>query len=284
MSPRLLDRALTVAVGSMALVGGSLILFIVLFLAREALPALQQIGFGGLFSGEGWHPLEGQFDMSAMVLGSLLVALGATLVATPLGVLSGVFSVFYAPKAVAAVYRRVIELLAGTPSVVYGLWGLVVLAPMIASVEPPGTGLITGVLVLAIMILPTITLTSAASLMAVPKEYLAAADALALSRWTMVRTVALPSAASGILTGLILALGRAIGETMAVLMVCGNVVQVPDSMFSSVRVLTANIALEMAYAMDLHRSALFISGLLLVTVVVGLVFLSELVQRRAAHA
>lgn len=173
------------------------------------------------------------------------------------------------------------ETLAGIPSVVYGLWGLMVLVPAIARIGPPGQSVLAGVLVLALMILPTIALVSDAALGAVPETHLRGAAAAGLSRWAIVRSIALPSARSGILTGTLLGTGRALGETMAVVMVTGNVVQVPDSLLAPVRTLTANIALEMAYATDAHRAALFVSGLVLALLTIGLVAAVDRIERSA---
>jgi len=214
-----------------------------------------------------------------MLWGTLFVTAGSVLIAAPLGIGSAIFCHYYAPPMIAALYRRLIELLAGIPSVVYGFWGLVVLVPLIGRLHPPGTSLLAGIAILTLMILPTIALTADASFSKVPPEYLQGAAALGLSPWVTIRGVAIPAAQSGLLTGLILGTGRAIGETMAVLMVCGNVVQTPKSLFDPVRTLTANIALEMAYAMGNHRSALFVSGLLLMAIIVILVAAVEGISR-----
>lgn len=203
---------------------------------------------------------------------------GSVLIATPIGILSAIFLQFYAPAIVAGLYRRLIELLAGIPSVVYGFWGLVVLVPLIGKVHPPGPSLLAGIAILTVMILPTIALVADASLAKVPVSYIQGAAALGLSRWATIRKVVLPAAKSG-LTGLILETGRAIGETMAILMVCGNVVQTPKSLFDPIRTLTANIALEMAYATGNHRSALFVSGLVLMGLIALLVAVAEVVSQ-----
>lgn len=258
-----------------ATLSGSLVVLILLFVLAESLPALGRIGVTRFFTDPAWHPTEGQFTLLPMAAGTLLISLAAIALATPFGVASGVFCRFYAPPRVASSYRRLLEVLAGVPSVVYGLWGLVVLAPLVGRLAPPGTGLLTGALVLAVMILPTVALSSDASLEAVPRGCLLGAFSLGLSRWTTVRRVALPAARSGIVTGVILGAGRAIGETMAVLMVCGNVAEFPASLYSPVRTLTSNIALEMAYAMDTHRSALFTGGLLLILLACLLVLLAD---------
>ncbi len=265
-------------------VTGAVAVLIAAFLALESLPGLRRVGLGRFFSDPSWHPapaaVDGAFNLLPMLWGTLAATAGAVLLAAPLGVLSAVFSRHVAPPVLGRTYRRLIELLAGIPSVVYGFWGLVVLVPLIARLEPPGASLLAGILVLALMILPTVALTADAALEAVPRRYLRGAAALGLGRWATLAGVALPAARSGIATGVLLATGRALGETMAVLMVCGNVVQVPDSFFAPVRTLTANIALEMAYATGDHRSALFVTGLLLLILVSALVWLAEAILRR----
>ncbi|QMS86381.1 phosphate ABC transporter permease subunit PstC (plasmid) [Nostoc edaphicum CCNP1411] len=218
-----------------------------------------------------------------MLWGSLLVTLGSVLLAAPLGIGSAIFCQYYAPPLVGGFYRQLIELLAGIPSVVYGFWGLVVLVPLIGKLQPPGASLLAGIAILTLMILPTIALTAQASFSEVPNEYLQGAAALGISRWATIRSVVLTAAKSGIFTGLILGTGRAIGETMAVLMVCGNVVQIPTSLFDPLRTLTANIALEMAYATGNHRSALFVSGLLLMVAIAALVGVAEVISRKSIY-
>jgi len=219
-----------------------------------------------------------------MLWGTLFAMVGSVLIATPLGILSAIFMNYYAPPKIAQSYRMVLGLLAGIPSVVYGFWGLVVLVPLIGRLEPPGPSLLAGILILSIMILPTIALVADSSLANVPGEYITSAASLGLSRWTTIRRVILPSAKSGLFTGTILETGRAIGETMAVLMVCGNVVQIPKSLFQPVRTLTANIALEMAYALGDHRSALFVSGLMLMAIIVFLIIAVEWISRGKFYA
>ena len=259
---------------------GAIIVLIVVFLAIESVPALRQIGIGAFVADESWHPNSSRYNLVPMLWGTVLVTIGAVVLATPLGILSAVFRNLYAGRFVSRTYRRLIELLAGIPSVVYGFWGLVVLVPMIREIAPPGPSLLAGIIILTIMILPTVALLADAALESVPDEYIVAAESLGLSRYGRLRAT-LPAAAPGILVGVILAAGRAIGETMAVLMVCGNVVNTPGSVFEPVRTLTANIALEMAYAIDLHRSALFVSGLFLMALILALFMLTTRVQHRS---
>lgn len=259
----------------LALITGMIVILITSFLLLEALPLLQQVGWLRFVRDQAWHPVQGLYNLMPMLWGTLLVTLGSVLLATPLGIGSALFCQYYAPPWIGKGYRALIELLAGIPSVVYGFWGLVVLVPLIGKWQPPGTSLLAGIIILTLMILPTIALTAEASFAEVPTEYVQGAAALGLSHWATIRGVILPAAQSGLVTGLILATGRAIGETMAVLMVCGNVVQTPKSLFDPVRTLTANIALEMAYALGNHRSALFVTGLLLMMLITLLIGIAE---------
>ncbi len=255
-----------------------MILLILAFLVVETAPALRTLGLWRFFSDPGWYPSSTRgaaYNVMPMVAGTLAVALLAMVLATPLGLGAGVFLRHVAPPGVAAVYRRVLELLAGIPSVVYGFWGLVVLVPLIHRWQGPGTSVLAGGLILAAMVLPMIALNADAAIGAVPRSYLDAAAALGFGRTSTLFRIVLPSARRGLFTGGLLALARALGETMAVLMVCGNVIQVPDSWFAPARTLSANIALEMAYALGTHRGALFFSGLVLMVVVGALVLLSR---------
>ncbi len=243
---------------------------VVAFVVREAAPALWHVGTRFVTDPD-WTPApraaDGSFLLLPMLAGTFLVSAGAVLLAAPLGLLAAVWMHFYAPRRAVAPVRRMFELLGGIPSVVYGFWGLVVLVPWIGAWQPPGQSVLAAVVVLSLMLLPLMALSADAALVAVPHEHLAGAAALALSQRATAWHVALPVALPGLRAGLLLQAGRAVGETMAVLMVCGNVVQVPSGPFAPTRTLTANIALEMAYALGDHRSALFVSGLVLLAFV-----------------
>ncbi|MDZ7993839.1 MAG: phosphate ABC transporter permease subunit PstC [Nostoc sp. EfeVER01] len=263
----------------LAAIAGAIALLIIGFLILESLPVLNHVGITRFFTDSSWNPTAGLYNLLPMLLGTFLAMVGSVAIATPVGILSAVFCQFYAPPVMARLYRRLIELLAGIPSVVYGFWGLVVLVPMIGRIHPPGPSLLAGIAILTVMILPTIALVADASFAKVPTSYLQGAAALGLSRWATISRVVLPAAKSGLFTGLILETGRAVGETMAILMVCGNVVQMPKSIFDPIRTLTANIALEMAYATGDHRSALFVSGLVLMGMIVLLVAVAEVISQ-----
>ena len=283
MSQSRTDQYLVLGLRFCALLVAGIVLLIFLFLATESWPVLNHISVTRFFTDNSWHPAQDLYNITPMLSATLLTTLGALILATPLGIASGIFSRYYAPAYIAIWYRRMIELLAGIPSVVYGFWGLTTLAPLIANLHPPGVSLLTAILVLALMILPTIALTVDAALTSVPYAYHSGSVALGLSRWRMITAVVLPAAQSGIASGIMLGAGRAIGETMAVLMVAGNVVQHPHSIFDSVRTLTANIALEMAYAMGDHRAALFVSGLALMVMVLVLVNSTEFFKRKFSY-
>jgi len=277
------DKQLTLWLRLCALISATVLALIILFLLAESWPLLKHDVLTQFISDGSWHPAQGLYNIMPMLSATLLSTLGALALATPLGIASALFNQYYAPPFLASGYRRMIELLAGIPSVVYGLWGLTALAPVINQWHPPGVSLLCAILVLAIMILPTVTLTVDATLAAIPTAFHQNAAALGLSRWSTIRHVLLPAAKSGIGVGIMLATGRAIGETMAVLMVAGNVVQQPHSLFDSVRTLSANIALEMAFATGDHRAALFVSGLALMLMIILLVSLAEINSQRSFH-
>ncbi len=277
------DRILVWVLRFCAVIAAMIVFLILLFLLNESIPVLKHVGMSRFFFDSTWSPTEGLYNLLPMLWGTLFAMVGSVLIATPLGIISALFCHFYAPKPIAHIYRQIIQLLAGIPSVVYGFWGLVVLIPLIGQIQPPGPSLLAGILILTIMILPTLALSADASLANVPSSYLKGSAALGLSRWATIRGVVLPAAKSGLFTGVILEIGRAIGETMAILMVCGNVVQTPKNIFEPMRTLTANIALEMAYALGDHRSALFVSGLILMLVITGLVICAEILSRKIIY-
>ncbi|MCU7934930.1 MAG: phosphate ABC transporter permease subunit PstC [Candidatus Thiodiazotropha sp. (ex Dulcina madagascariensis)] len=278
------DRLLTWTLGAATLMVASLIAIIAAFLLNESLGMLNRVELGRFFTDSGWSPTMSRFNILPMIVASVLLMAGAVIVASPLAVLTAVFLRFYAPSPVIDIGRRIIEVLAAMPSVVYGLWGLVVLVPIIAAWQQPGASLMAGILVLSLMIFPTITIVVHSGLTAMPRRYIEASQALAMSRAYMVRQVVLPAVRASIAAGITLGAARAIGETMAVMMVTGNIVAVPGDLFDPVRALTSNIALEMAYALGDHRGALYISSLLLLAIVILLVLINEfIVSNKLEH-
>lgn len=271
------DRALQAVTALSARASMALLIGVVAFVLWQAAPALHEVGLARFLSDGLWQP-AGQlasFGLAPMLAASLAVTAGAMLLAGPLGVATAVFMVDYAPPAVARMLRGVVELLAGVPSVIYGLWGLVCLVPLLVAWQPPGVSLLAGMLVLALMILPTMTLASHAAIVAVGAEHRLGVTALGFSCAGALWGVVLPAARNGLCGALLLSTARALGETMAVLMVMGNVVRWPDSLLAPARALTANIALELGYATDLHRAALFVGGLWLIGLVTALVILAR---------
>jgi phosphate transport system permease protein len=281
--PQNVDRLLVWILRGIAAIVGTIVLFIIGFLVLESLPVFRKVGVLPFLRDTSWNPLQGVYSLTPMLISTLLIVAGAVLLAAPIGILSALFCHYYAPKPVANLYRRLLEIMSGIPGVVYGFWGLVVLVPLINRLHPPGTSLLAGILLLTLLITPTIALIADASLAGVPQEYLQGAVALSLSRWGTIREIVLPAARSGLFTSIILGTGRAIGETIIVLMVCGNIVQIPSSVFEPIRTLPANIALEMDFALGDHRSALFVSGLLLMGVNLVLVLLAEAIAQEEIY-
>ncbi len=253
---------------AIALSAIGMLLLIVVFILKEGLPFIFATGLRDfLFSSE-WLPAEGKFGILPMIAGSLWVTVGAMIVGVPLGLSGAVFLAEFIPGWAMRIIKPTIELLAGIPSVVYGFIGVMVLAPLIRRYfGGPGLSILTASLILGIMILPTIMSISIDSIKAVPNSYREGAFALGATHWQTIHMVVFPAARSGIVAGTILGLGRAIGETMAVIMVVGNSVKLPLSPLDSARTLTANIALEMGYATGMHRQALFATGVVLLVII-----------------
>lgn len=239
---------------------------ITIYMVVSGLPAIREVGLWEFLTGTVWAPTaeNPQFGILPMILTSILGTLGAVIVGVPLGVLTAVFICYLAPKRTQTFLTSAVELLAGIPSVIYGLVGVTLLSPFVAGVFdlPSGASLFTSIVVLAIMILPTIVSVTITSLRAVPQEYYDGSLALGATSMTSIFKMNIRAAKSGIITGIVLGIGRAIGETMAIIMVSGNVVNMPN-LFGSVRFLTTGIVSEMSYAAGLHREALFSIGLIL---------------------
>lgn len=254
---------------SCAVIATSVLLLIVAFVTREAWPGLTTVGISRLFNDPSWHPVDLQFNLVPMIVGTLAVTFGAVTLSAPIGVGTAILLNFYAPHWLARLFRRMIGVLAGIPSVVFGLWGISVILPIIAEISPLGQGqsLLAGVLILGLMTLPTVVVTADAAIAAVAAKHIRSAAALGMGRRAIIWSVVVPAARGGIASGIALQIARSIGETMAVLMICGNIVQVPSSLFAPVRTLTANIALEAGYADSEHRAVLFVTGLVLLFLV-----------------
>lgn len=254
---------------------------ICLFLFANGVPAMTQIGLPQFLLGSTWRPGNDLFGIFPMIVGSVYVTAGAMVVGVPAGVLTAIFLSWFATPKIAAPLKAGIELSAGIPSVIYGFFGLMVLVPWVRALGPGnGLSLLSASILLGIMILPTVVTISKNALDAVPQSYYEGAVALGASHERAVFFVLVPAAASGILAAVVLGVGRAIGETMAVVMVAGNQPIVPNSLLAGVRTLTANIVLEMGYAAGLHRGALIATGVVLFVFVMALSLLFSAIKRR----
>lgn len=253
------------------------VIVICIFLFANGLPAIFKIGVKEFLFGKKWRPGEELYGIFPMIVGSIYATIGAILIGVPIGVLTAVFMAKICPKKLYKILKPAVELLAGIPSIVYGFFALVVIVPMVRKLFPGnGLSLFTACLLLGIMILPTIIGVAESAIRAVPEAYYEGALALGATRERSLFFVVLPAAKSGISAGIVLGIGRAIGETMAVNMVAGNQKVIPESLFSGVRTLTTNIVLEMGYAQDLHREALIANGVVLflfILIINGVFFL-----------
>lgn len=234
------------------------------FLFANGIPAIKEIGVSNFLLGIKWLPMQKIFGILPMIVGSIYVTAGAIIIGVPIGIFSAVYLVKFCPQKIYKVVKPAIDLMAGIPSIVYGFFGLVVIVPFIQNVfGGSGKGLLTAAILLGIMILPTIIGVVESSLRAIPESYYEGALALGATRERSVFSVVLPAAKSGVLAGVALGIGRAIGETMAVVMVAGNQAVMPNSILAGVRTMTANIVLEMGYAADLHKDALIATAVVL---------------------
>jgi len=263
----------------------SILAIITVFIFAEGTPIMFRQGVGRFLFGQDWYPGQKSFGLLPMIVGSLLVTGGALLIGVPFGLACAVFLTEFSSKRMRNILKPVIELLAGIPSVVYGFIGVVVLVPFIRrTLGGPGLSVLAASIVLGIMILPTVISISIDALQALPPSYREGALAMGATRWQAVRLVLLPSARSGIVASIILGMGRAIGETMAVIMVAGNAAAIPNSPLAPVRTLTSNIALEMSYASGEHREALFATGVILFIIIMALNTLANLASARRRRA
>jgi phosphate ABC transporter permease protein PstC len=259
---------------------------IALFIFKEGAPFVFKYGIGDFLFGSDWKPEAGRFGIFPMIVASFWVTLGAMLVGAPLGIAGAIFLNEFVPVQVKRVIKPMIELLAGIPSVVFGFIGVMVLAPLIRlHLGGPGLSVLAASVILGIMILPTVISISSDALGSVPKSYREGALALGATRWQSVYMVTLKAARSGIVAGVILGMGRAVGETMAVIMVAGNAVAIPKGPLESVRTMTANIAQEMGSATGMHRQALFATGVVLfISIMVLNAFAMSVMKKRTVKA
>ena len=268
---------------------------ICVFLFINGVPAMKEIGFVKFLTGTVWRPNNDIYGIFPMIMGSIYVTAGAILIGVPIGILTSVFMAKYCPKQIYPVLKGATELLAGIPSVIYGFFGLVVMVPALREFGKTlrqagilhkggdGNSILTASLLLGMMILPTIIGVTESNIRAVPSQYYEGSLALGATHEQSIFKVVLPAAKSGVIAGVVLGIGRAIGETMAVIMIAGNQARLPESIFEGVRTMTANIVLEMGYASGLHREALIATGVVLFVFILIINFSVALLNRRGEN-
>lgn len=260
---------------------------ICLFLFVNGIPAMKEIGIFKFLLGTMWKPGNNIYGILPMIIGSIYVTAGAILIGVPIGILTSVFMASYCPKKVYRFLKSAIDLLAGIPSVVYGFFGLMMLVPLIRDLFHKGNGssILSASILLGIMILPTIIGVTESAIRAVPSNYYEGSLALGATKERSLFFVVLPAAKSGLIAGVVLGIGRAIGETMAVVMVAGNQARMPAGILRGVRTMTSNIVLEMGYAADLHREALIATGVVLFVFILIINFcVARLNKGESGHA
>ena len=268
---------------------------ICIFLFTNGVPAMKEIGFTNFLTGTTWRPSNDIYGIFPMILGSIYVTAGAVLIGVPIAILTSVFMAKYCPKKIYQFLKSAIELLAGIPSVIYGFFGIMVVVPAVRSFgrmlqqagilrkAGDGNSILTAALLLGMMILPTIIGVTESAIRAVPSHYYEGSLALGATKEQSIFKVVLPAAKSGLIAGVVLGIGRAIGETMAVIMIAGNQPRLPKGIFEGVRTLTANIVLEMGYAAGLHREALIATAVVLFVFILLINFTVALLKRRSEY-
>ena len=269
-----------------ALASIAAVVLICLFLFANGIPAMKEIGLLNFLTGAKWKPGNDIYGILPMILGSIYITAGAVVIGVPVGLLTAIFMAFYCPKKHYGLLKPCTELLAGIPSIVYGFFGMVVIVPCIRTVaalfgaDISGSSILAASVLLGIMILPTVIGVSEAALRAVPSAYYEGAVAMGARHERAIFTVMLPAAKSGVLAGVVLGIGRAIGETMAVIMVAGNQPRLTGNMLKGIRTMTANIVIEMGYATGLHREALIATGVVLFVFILIINLTFSILKRR----
>lgn len=277
------DKLITLALMMVALSAISGLVLITVFIFKEGVPIILETGVRGFFLSSDWNPSAGHFGILSMIIGSLIVTVAAMSIGAVFGLSLAIVLTQFCPAKLAAVLKPIIELLAGIPSVVYGFMGVVTLVPLIRTyLGGPGLSVLAASIVLGIMVLPTVTSISVDALQAVPRSYWEGSVAMGATNWQTTHMIMLKAARSGIVAAIILGMGRALGETMAVIMVAGNALEVPRSLLDPVRTLTSNIALEMGYATGRHREALFATGVTLFVIIMVFNTTALVISRRTA--
>jgi phosphate transport system permease protein len=284
MSRYFTDRISKYAVLIWAIFSFAVLLAIAVFIFVDGLPAFKEVGFFKFLFGTTWSPESGQYGILTMIVGSLAVTIGAMLLAVPFGIGCAILLAEVAPPKVRQIIRPAVELLVGIPSVVYGFVGMLVVVPFVRQIGGSGYSVLAASIVLAAMVLPTIISISEDSIRAVPRRYKEGALAIGATQWQTIWNVLIPTARSGIVAGIILGMGRAIGETMAMIMVIGNSPIMPTSPLDPARTLTGNIVAGANYATGTHQSALFATGVVLLFLIIVLNSVATFVFRKASRA
>lgn len=278
-----LERSARIVFAAVACVSILAVVLICVFLFANGIPAIGEIGVVEFLTGTVWRQSSNEFGIFPSIVGSIYVTAGALVIGVPLGLLCSIFMARFAGRRLLRLMRPGMELLAGIPSVVYGFFGLVLIVPLIQRLfNVSGLSVLAASILLGIMILPTVIMVSYAALTAVPESYYEGGLALGADHEYCVMKLVVPAAASGIMAGVILGMGRAIGETMAVMMVAGNKTQIPDSVLDGVRTMTINIVMDMPYAADLHRGALIGTGVVLFVFILIINICFQLLSRRGS--
>ena len=270
-----------------ALASIAAVVLICLFLFANGIPAMKEIGLLNFLTGAKWKPGNDIYGILPMILGSIYITAGAVVIGVPVGLLTAIFMAFYCPKKLYGLLKPCTELLAGIPSIVYGFFGMVIIVPAVRTVahvvfhvDISGSSILAASVLLGIMILPTVIGVSEAALRAVLSAYYEGAVAMGARHERAIFTVMLPAAKSGVLAGVVLGIGRAIGETMAVIMVAGNQPRLTGNMLKGIRTMTANIVIEMGYATGLHREALIATGVVLFVFILIINLTFSILKRR----
>ena len=260
---------------------------ICIFLFANGIPAMKEIGFLDFLTGQTWRPGNNIYGILPFILGSIYVTAGAIIIGVPIGIFTSVFMAHYCPKKIYPVLKSATELLAGIPSVVYGFFGLVVIVPLVRDYINThgirgngGNSMLAASIILGIMILPTIIGVTESNMRSVPEQYYEGSLALGATKERTIFRIVIPAAKSGVIAGVVLGIGRAIGETMAVIMVAGNQPQMPQGIFRGLRTMTTNIVMEMGYAADLHREALIATAVVLFVFILIINLCVSLLNRR----
>jgi phosphate transport system permease protein len=280
MSRYFTDRTAKYLIIASASLSFLILLAIAVFTLQQGLPAFQEIGIFDFIAGTTWSPGQNQFGILSMIVGSLLVTVVSILIAVPLGIACAILLAEVASKRIRQILRPAVELLVGIPSIVYGLMGMMIVVPLVRMIGGAGFSILAAAIVLAAMVLPTIISIAEDSIRAVPVGYKEGSLALGTTQWQTIWHILVPAARPGLVAGVMLGMGRAIGETMAMIMVIGNSPIIPTSLLSTARTLTGNIAVEITYASGIHESALFATGVVLFILIIVLNSLAMLISKR----